>query len=97
MRDPLGFLKSQFVANCENNEGRPSGDMKYEIFEQCHSAEKCKKGDFLSSILLQIMETLAKGILFACKCVDEILVYTCATCIECSLYVLCTVELSNDN
>ena len=24
-------------------------------------------------------------------------VFTCATCIECSLYVLCTVELSNDN
>ena len=40
---------------------------------------------------------LLQGILFARKCVNEIHVYTCATCIECSLYVLCTVELSNDN
>ena len=31
------------------------------------------------------------------KCVDEKHVYTCATSIECSLYVPCTVQLSNDN
>ena len=40
--------------------------IKKEIFEQCHSAEKCKRGtfwDFLTSILLQIIETI-EGRLF---------------------------------
>ena len=34
--------------------------IKNEIFEQCHSAEKCKRGtiwDFLTSIVLQNIET----------------------------------------
>ena len=35
-----------------------------EIFEQCHSAEKCKRGtlcDFLTSIVLQNIETNEGG------------------------------------
>ena len=35
-----------------------------EIFEQCHSAEKCKRGtlcDFLTSIVLQNIETTEGG------------------------------------
>ena len=35
-----------------------------EIFEQCHSAEKCKRGtlcDFLTSIVLQRIETNEGG------------------------------------
>ena len=51
-------------------EGGPFGDMKNfqkkfnEIFEQCHSAEKCKRGtlcDFLTSIVLQNIETNEEG------------------------------------
>ena len=51
--------------------GRLFGDFKKiwkkffnEIFEQCHSAEKCKRGtlwDFLTSILLQNIETNEGG------------------------------------
>ena len=47
--------------------GRDFGDFKNfqkkflnEIFEQCHSAKKCKRGtlwDFLTSIVLQNIET----------------------------------------
>ena len=41
--------------------GDPSEkNFKNEIFEQCHSAEKCKRGtlwDFLTSIVLQNIET----------------------------------------
>ena len=64
---PLRFLKLQFVAKCEKNEG--FGDIKNfsenEIFEQCHSGEICKKGtlwNFLASILLQIIETIEGGL-----------------------------------
>ena len=52
-------------------EGGPFGDMKkfpkkifIEIFEHCHSAEKCKRGtlcDFLTSIVLQNIETNEGG------------------------------------
>ena len=38
--------------------------LKIEIFEQCHSAEKCKRGtlwDFLTSIVLQNIETNEGG------------------------------------
>ena len=38
-----------------------------EIFEQCHSAEKCKRGtlcDFLTSIVLQNIETNEGGTLW---------------------------------
>ena len=52
----------------EKNEGESFGDLKKfpknffknEIFEQCHSAEKCERGtlwDFLTSIVLQNDET----------------------------------------
>ena len=50
--------------------------------------------DFRELTLDGLIDT---GRTFARKCVDETHVFTCATCIECSLYVLCTVELSNDN
>ena len=52
--DPSGFVKLQLVAkNLKKKlKGGPFGDMKKfpkkffnEIFEQCHSAEKCKRGD----------------------------------------------------
>ena len=51
--------------------GGPFGDMKKfsknffnEIFEQCHSAEKCKRGDplrFLTSMVLQNIKKKLKG------------------------------------
>ena len=45
----MGFVKLQLVAKYENKiKGGPLGDLKKilnEIFEQCHSAEKCKRGD----------------------------------------------------
>ena len=52
--DPSGFVKLQLVAKFEKKiEGGPFGYSKKipkkiflnEIFEQCHSAEKCKRGD----------------------------------------------------
>ena len=56
-------MKLQLVAKCEN-EGGPSGDynkfpknIKDEIFEQCHSAEKRNPLDFWTSIVLQKIET----------------------------------------
>ena len=53
MGDPSGFVKLQLVAKYEKKiEGEPFGDLKKfpkkifnEIFEQCHSAEKCKRED----------------------------------------------------
>ena len=42
----------------------PEKFYKSEIFEQCHSAEKCKRGtrsDFLTSIVLQNIETNEGG------------------------------------
>ena len=61
--DPSGFVKLQLVANMKKIEGGPFGDfkkflkkfLKKVIFEQCHSAEKCKR-DFLTSIVLQNIE-----------------------------------------
>ena len=61
-------MKLQLVAKYEKKlKGGPSGDfkkfpkkfLKKVIFEQCHSAEKCKRGtlwDFLTSIVLQNIE-----------------------------------------
>ena len=66
-------MKLQLVAkNLKKKlKGGPFGDMKKfpknffnEIFEQCHSAEKCKRGalcDFLTSIVLQNIETNEGG------------------------------------
>ena len=61
----MGFVKLQSVANYEKKiEAGPLGDLEKfpkknfqnEIFEQCHSAEKCKRGEFLKSIVLQNIE-----------------------------------------
>ena len=68
-------MKLQLVAkNLKKIEGGPFGDMKKfpknffnEIFEQCHSAEKCKRGalcDFLTSIVLQNIEPNEWGTLW---------------------------------
>ena len=57
-------MKLQLVAKFQKKlKGGPFGDIKkirknykIEIFDQCHSAENCKRGtlwDFLTSILLQ--------------------------------------------
>ena len=54
--DPSGFVKLQLVAKYEKKlKGGPFGDfkkflkkfLKKVIFEQCHSAKKCKRGDTL--------------------------------------------------
>ena len=74
MGDPSGFVKLQLVAkNFKKMEGGPFGDIKnfpkkifFEIFKQCHSGEKCKRGtlcDFLTSIVLQNIETNEGGTL----------------------------------
>ena len=65
----------QLVAkNFKKLKGGPFGGMKKfpkkifnEIFEQCHSAEKCKRGtlcEFLTSIVLQNIETNEGGTLW---------------------------------
>ena len=57
----------------KKNEGEPFGALKIffkiknEVFEQSHSAEKCRMGtlrDFLTSIMLQNVETNEGGILW---------------------------------
>ena len=73
---PFGLCETP--AGCKKFEkkmkGGPFGDMKIfpkkffnEIFEQCHSAEKCKRGtlcDFLTCIVLQNIETNEGGTLW---------------------------------
>ena len=66
-------MKLQLVAkNFKKLKGGPFGDMKKfpkkiffnEIFKQCQSAKKCKRGtlcDFLTSIVLQNIETNEGG------------------------------------
>ena len=76
-------MKLQLVAKYEKQlEGTPFGDfkkkfrkkIKNEIFEQCHSAEKCKRGtlwDFLTSILLQNIETDEGGPFYAIQKISK--------------------------
>ena len=49
------------------------------------------------AIVVMVLISSYKVFHLQVKCVDEVHVYTCATCIECCLYVRCTVQLSNDN
>ena len=71
--DRSGFVKLQLVAK---NEKKTEGGTLWghekisqkiflnEIFEQCHSAKKCKRVcDFLTSIVLQNIETNEEGTL----------------------------------
>ena len=60
-------MKLQLVAKNEKKKGGPFGDIKkfFEMrFLKCQSAEKCKRGtlcDFLTSIVLQNIETNEGG------------------------------------
>ena len=68
--DLLGTLKIQYVAKYEKKMKKMKKEFekktKTENFGQCYNAEKCKRGalwNFLTSILLQIIETTEGGTL----------------------------------
>ena len=60
-------MKLQLVAKYEKIEGGPFGNIKkfqknfQEIFEQYHSAEKCKRGDRLAFVKLKLVAKYEKG------------------------------------